>query len=75
MADVLSSSEVNEIADSEAGVTQAAVKRIVATPEQRTPVNFSKPRATKAPVLNVADIQRDGKVKISPTKNFDELST
>ncbi|KAL9624303.1 MAG: hypothetical protein Q9160_001550 [Pyrenula sp. 1 TL-2023] len=90
LTDALSTRDVNEIADTQAGVTQKAIEQAQIPQSQRQedtdsdsdsdPSLQSKrtstpPRPVKPPKLNVATIRRDGKVEIEPGKDARAFST
>ena len=87
---MLTSRDVNEIADSPTGAVQEAVMTMVERPSpeldlSRTGVEGSTISASpiapasvpvkKGPRLSVASISRDGKVKIEETESFSQLKT
>ncbi|MCJ1391943.1 Altered inheritance of mitochondria protein 24, mitochondrial [Xylographa bjoerkii] len=81
LSDVLTSRDVNEIADTQAGAAQGAVTLSPNdTPEGRSPEGKSgglnDPKSTQdTPIrLSVAKIGQDGKVKFEQTNDFSALS-
>ena len=77
--DVLSTHEVNEIADAPPGVVREAVEN-VSTGGSRLKGESDASRtassagaARKEPRLSYASVSRDGKVKIEETKSFSQL--
>lgn len=84
VGDVLSTQEVNEIADTPAGVVQEAITA-AQTPkgldlgrtgiQGATPAATTSPAASRQPKLSVASVTSDGKVSFAATQNFDQVKT
>jgi len=87
MSDVLTTRDVNEMADSPAGVTQEAVVLLrtgktegdapaSTSPSSAAPGHSSPPLPSSSPQpgrISVASIRRDGKVDIQEAKDFQEF--
>jgi len=82
VSDVLSTQEVNEIADAPAGV----VREAIATAQAPSPLGNARPSiqsgpdtattspaASKQPKLSVANINSDGKVSFTAAENFEQV--
>jgi len=76
LSDVLTSRDVNEIADTQAGAAQAAVTLSLDRNEEGKSVGLNDPKTTQdAPTqLRVAKIGQDGTVKFEDTNDFSALS-
>lgn len=84
VSDVLSTQEVNEIADAPAGVVREAIAG-AQTPNRlddtRSGIEGAleaaaiSPAASKQPKLSVASINSDGKVSFAATQNFEQVKT
>lgn len=84
LSDVLTSRDLNEIADTQAGATQAAVTLATRDPLDAQPKGTDsqsgglvdpKSAQDKPVQLSVATIGKDGKVKFQKTGDFTSLST
>ena len=74
VSDILTSQEVNEIADAPPGVTAKAVMAASQPQTTAKEESLSAPVVTKEPKLSFATISRDGKVKIESTDDFRQIS-
>lgn len=69
VADVLSNSEVNEIADAQAGVVPKALEGAAKPPEPEKPATSEQPPSG----IRVATVARDGKVTFEDSKDLKEF--
>ena len=69
ISDILTSRDVNEIADAEPGMTQAIAtlsRQQTTAASSSAPATKSTPATAKAPKMQTANIGRDGKVSFEP---------
>jgi hypothetical protein len=72
MTDVLTSDEVNEIADAPAGVLSKAVE-LATKPEKGHEAEPFKTAEQPPSAIHVASVRRDGKVSFEDTKDLKEF--
>jgi len=73
VSDALTTRDVNEIADTPAGTTQKAVELVARKEAEKASEAGKAPRAVNQPRFSIASVQRDGKVNIKETSDFQEV--